>query len=65
MTGLTFVSNGSFTGTMTPITEIVAAAVREPASLTLLASGLLGFRLVRRRAKTEPETTEIASLRSQ
>ena len=47
VTGLTFVSDGSFTGTMTPITENVSAA-SEPASFMLLASGLLGFGLIRR-----------------
>jgi PEP-CTERM motif len=48
ITGLTFESAGNFTGTMTPIT----ANVPEPASLTLVTSGLLGLCLVwRRRAR--------------
>lgn len=41
VTGLTFVADGSFTGTMTPLTKDVALAP-EPASWTLLALGLLG-----------------------
>ncbi len=45
ITGLTFTADGTFTGTMTPIT----AEVPEPTSFTLLGSGLLGFALFRRR----------------
>ena len=41
VTGLTFVSQGPFTGTMTPITTEVSA-VPEPTSLALLTSGLVG-----------------------
>jgi PEP-CTERM motif-containing protein len=50
ITGLTFESDGMFTGTQTPITEAVAAAP-EPSSAALFASGLLGLRLLRRRRR--------------
>ncbi len=49
ITALTFEGTGSFTGTMTPVTTEVSAP--EPASLTLLASGLLGLGLIRRRRR--------------
>lgn len=44
MTGLRFVENGRFTGTMTPIVAIIDAAVPEPASFVLLGFGLLLLR---------------------
>jgi hypothetical protein len=50
VTGLTFETPGSFTGTMTPITEDVTAAP-EPGSLSLLVSGLVGAVMVRRRRR--------------
>jgi hypothetical protein len=46
ITGLTFVSDGPFTGTMTPITEV--ATTPEPGSVALFASSLLGLLLFRR-----------------
>ena len=51
ITGLTFEGDGTFTGTQTPITADVAVAP-EPGSLALLVSGLLGWRLLRRRIRT-------------
>ena len=46
ITGLTFTGDGTFNGTQTPITEVVATP--EPVSITLLASGFLGLLLFRR-----------------
>jgi hypothetical protein len=45
ITGLTFTGDGTFNGTQTPITEVVATP--EPGSIALLASGLLGLLLFR------------------
>lgn len=45
-TGLTFASNGDFTGTMTPM----VSNVPEPGTLALLVAGLLGLALTRKRS---------------
>jgi hypothetical protein len=51
VTGLTFVTPGSFTGTMTPITEEVAS-VPEPMSIVLLGwSGVLTLGFSRRQRR--------------
>lgn len=51
ITGLTFTDNGSFTGTMTPVTVFVPDPVPEPAALPLVALALgLAWRAGRRRA---------------
>ena len=44
LTGLTFVGDGDFTGTMTPLTEDVAATP-EPATLLLFGTTLAGLGL--------------------
>jgi len=51
ITGLTFTAAGSFTGTMTPITEFIAAPVPEPETHALLLAGLGVVGLVGRRKR--------------
>lgn len=47
LTGLTFVSAGQFTGTMTPL-SVNISAVPEPGSFALLGLSLLAMRIARR-----------------
>jgi len=57
LTGLTFVKDGSFTGTMTPLTEDIVATP-EPALLSVLAVGLLALAAARRRKPAPPAFPE-------
>lgn len=51
ITGLTFVTVGNFTGTMTPITQFVTpGAVPEPGTLLLIGFGFAALAYRRRRA---------------
>jgi len=52
ITGVTFVGDGTFTGTQTPIT--IDVPVPEPSSLVVLAGGLFGLMLVRCRRNGRP-----------
>jgi hypothetical protein len=51
VTGLSFVSNSSFTGTMTPITEEIGA-VPVPASILMLGTAFFGFGVIARRKRS-------------
>nr|MCH9674429.1 PEP-CTERM sorting domain-containing protein [Gammaproteobacteria bacterium] len=48
-TGISFVANSTFTGTMTPITQFVDASVPEPSTVALFALSLASLAYVRRR----------------
>jgi hypothetical protein len=48
---LNFISDGSFTWTLTPSTTEVTAAVAEPGSFKLLAFWLAGIGFLRRRRR--------------
>lgn len=52
ITGLTFVSTGAFTGTMTPIT--VEVAIPEPATTLLISASMLALAGLRRRRSPTP-----------
>ena len=58
MSTLTFVSDGAFTGTMTPITEFVETAVPEPTTLILMVVGILALFLRQCRTEREQKRTE-------
>lgn len=51
ITGLTFTEQGSFTGTMTPVTVFVP--IPEPSTYAMFALGLAGLAAARRRMRTD------------
>ncbi|MCC7045564.1 MAG: PEP-CTERM sorting domain-containing protein [Alphaproteobacteria bacterium] len=57
ITGLTFVADGTFTGTQTPLTAELVASVPEPATLLLLGFALIGLCAIgQRHARANADT---------
>ena len=63
ITGVTFVSDGTFNGTQTPITEVVATP--EPGSIALLEQRIAGIAFISTRTASRSEfiATNLASMR--
>jgi hypothetical protein len=64
VTGLTFVTTGQFTGTMTPLTLEVPPPVPEPSSFALMLAGLAMIGFIARRLQPSPGTTCMTQIES-